>query len=94
MDVFTLPFDSSIISPSTYEKYNRSKTAWLTFQRISIYNYQVRQLRLQLGNAANVSYYRFQSNAEQLLYDLGLELYLKKYPQYQTNLSALIPEQV
>lgn len=94
MEVFTLPFDSSIISPTTYENYNRAKTAWQTFQKISIYNYQVRQLRLQLGNAANISYYRFASNAEQLQYDYGLDLYLKKYPQYATNLSVLIPEQI
>jgi hypothetical protein len=71
MEVFTLPFDSSIISPTSYSVYNRSKTAWQTFQRISIYNYQVRQLRLQLGAGANLSYYRFASNAEQLLYEQG-----------------------
>ncbi len=94
MDVFTFPFDSRVVGSKTYLILERARNAWMTFQRVSIYNYKIQQLRLQYGNAANVSYYRFESNDEQLLYDYGLELYLRKYPQYKTNLAALIPEQI
>ncbi len=88
-----LPFDSQIIAPTTNAIRNKAIKAWLTFQRISIYNYNVRQLRLQYGNAANVSYYHC-SDSERMQYNQGLLLYLKKYPEYRTNLSALIPEQI
>jgi hypothetical protein len=94
MEVFTFPFDSRVVGSKTYLILERARNAWMTFQRISIYNYQVQQLRLQYGNGANVSYYRFASNAEQLQYEYGLELYLRKYPQYRTNLAVLIPEQI
>ncbi len=93
MEVFTLPFDGDIVSPTRQSYLIKCREAWLTFQRISIYNYKTRQIRLAKPNA-QVSYYRYTIDEERLQYNLGLELYLKQYPEYRTNLDALIPVQI
>ncbi len=94
MEVFTYDFDENIVSPTIPSLLEDYRVAWRTFQRVSITNYNVRQQRLQYGSAANVSYYRFTDSAEREQYRLGLTLYLKQFPEYKTNLSAIIPEQV
>lgn len=94
MEVFTYDFDENIVSPTIPSLLEDYRVAWRTFQRISIINYNVRQQRLQYGSAANVSYYRYTDNSEREQYRLGLSLYLRQFPEYKTNLSAIIPEQV
>ncbi len=93
MDVFTLPFDGDIVSPTRPSYLLQCREAWMTFQRISIYNYNTRQKRLENPDAL-VSYYRYTLNEERDQYNLGLQLYLKQYPEYKTNLDALIPVQI
>ncbi len=94
MEVFTYDFDENIVSPTIPSLLEDYRIGWRTFQRIGLYNYNVRQQRLQYGSAANVSYYRYADNAEREQYRLGLTLYLRQFPEYKTNLSAIIPEQV
>jgi hypothetical protein len=93
MEVFTLPFDGDIVSPTNQSYLLKCRAAWQTFQRIGLYNYNVRQTRL--GNPkALVSYYRYTLDEERQEYNLGLQLYLKQYPEFAGNLDAIIPVQI
>lgn len=96
MEVFDLGFDSRVFAPIRPSQLVKYKEAWQYFQYVSKYNYQVQQIRLTdlTGLGTTVSYFRFPSTEDRNRYNKGLELYLKQFPQYQYNLSAIIPEEI
>jgi hypothetical protein len=93
MEVFELPFDSRIFAPIRPTQLIKYKDAWIFFQGVGKYNYQVQQARLA-NPTLGVSYFRFTSNDDRSKYNLGIQLFLRQYPEYQYNLQAIIPEEV
>lgn len=93
MDVFDLPFDSRTFSPIRPSQLIKYKEAWIFFQAVGKYNYQAQQARL-VDPTLGVSYYRFSTTDDRSKYNLGLQLFLRQYPSYQYNLTAIIPTEV
>ena len=96
MEVFNLGFDSRVFAPIRPSQLIEYKEAWQYFQYVGKYNYQVQQLRLTdlNGLGALISYFRFPSTEDRNRYNKGLQLYLKQFPEFQSNLSAIVPEEV
>ncbi len=63
------------------------------FEYVGMYNYTVRQRRLA-DLATQVSYFRFPSDEDKQRYNLGLQLYLRAYPEYRYNLTAIVPVEI
>lgn len=93
MEVFDLPFDGRTFAPIRPSQLIEYKEAWIFFQSVGKYNYQVQQARLA-DPTLGVSYYRFASGDDRSKYNRGLALFLRQYPQYQYNLQAIIPQEV
>lgn len=93
MDVFDLPFDSRTFAPIRPSQLIEYKEAWIFFQSVGKYNYQVQQARLA-DPTLGISYYRFPNSDDKTKYNKGLALFLRQYPQYQYNLQAIIPQEV
>ncbi len=93
MDVFLLPFQSKFFAPLRPSQLTAFRDAWMYFQYVGLYNYGVREKRLA-DPTAQISYFRFPSDEDKQRYLRGLQLYLKAYPEFQYNLSAIIPEEV
>jgi hypothetical protein len=90
MEAFGLGFDSRVFAPIRPSQLLKYKEAWIYFQTVGKYNYSVQQARIA-GAAAQLSYFRFPSNDDQERYNLGLRLYLKQFPEFANNLSAIVP---
>jgi hypothetical protein len=93
MEVFNLGFDSRVFAPIRPSQLIAYKEAWQYFQYVGKYNYQVQQLRLNDPTVA-ISYFRFPSTEDRNRYNKGLQLYLRQFPQYQSDLAAIVPEEV
>jgi hypothetical protein len=93
MEVFLVPFQAKFFVPLRPSQLTEYRDAWMYFEYVGMYNYEVRQKRLA-DLMAGISYFRFPSNEDKQRYELGLRLYLRAYPEYQYNLSAIIPIEV
>jgi hypothetical protein len=93
MEVFLVPFQAKFFAPLRPSQLVAYRDAWMYFQYVGMYNYTVRQRRLA-DVTAGISYFRFPSDEDKQRYTLGLQLYLRAYPEYRFNLSAIIPEEV
>ena len=63
------------------------------FQYVGQYNFNIQAMRLAIPNA-DVSYFRFPSTEDKQKYTKGLQLYLRVYPEYQSNLAEIVPLEV
>ncbi len=93
MEVFLVPFQAKFFAPLRPSQLVAYRDAWMYFQYVGMYNYTVRQRRLA-DVTAGISYFRFPSDEDKQRYTLGLQLYLRAYPEYRFNLSAIIPEEI
>jgi hypothetical protein len=94
MEAFELGFDSRVFAPIRPSQLLEYREAWMYFQTVGKYNYSVQQERIAGAAAqqpAQISYFRFPSNDDQQRYNLGLRLYLKQFPEFASNLSAIVP---
>jgi hypothetical protein len=93
MEVFLVPFQAKFFAPLRPSQLVEYRDAWMYFEYVGMYNYEVRQRRLA-DLTAGISYFRFPSDEDKQRYTLGLQLYLRAYPEYKFNLSAIVPEEI
>lgn len=93
MEVFLVPFQAKFFAPLRPSQLMAYRDAWMYFEYVGMYNYGVRERRLADPTAA-VSYFRFPSDEDKQRYTLGLQLYLRAYPEYRYNLSAIVPIEI
>jgi hypothetical protein len=88
-----LPFRASVFAPLRPSQLADYRDAWMYFQYVGQYNFNIQQQRTIIPNA-EVSYFRFPSMEDKQKYTKGLQLYLRVYPEYQYNLAEIIPLEI
>lgn len=88
-----LPFNASIFAPLRPSQLVNYREAWMYFQYVGQYNFNIQALR-SASPDANVSYFRFPSTDDKHKYTQGLQLYLRVYPDYQFRLAEIVPLEI
>ncbi len=88
-----LPFRASVFAPLRPSQLVNYRDAWIYFQYVGQYNFNIQEIRAA-NPGAEVSYFRFPTTEDQQKYTLGLQLYLRVYPDYRFNLGAIVPAEI